>query len=61
MSAAFRSAASLLVGILIFAGAVLALVLLWRIYDEEALMHGEFGPDWEAYCMRSWRLLSFVY
>ena len=36
-------------------------VLIWRIHDEEALMHQEFGADWEAYCQRSWRLLPFVY
>lgn len=40
---------------------VLTLVLLWRIYDEEALMHQEFGTDWETYCQRSWRLIPFVY
>lgn len=41
--------------------AALVLVLLWRIRDEEALMHQEFGTDWEAYCQRSWRLIPFVY
>ncbi len=36
-------------------------VLLWRIHDEEELMHEEFGPDWEAYSRRSWRLVPFMY
>jgi protein-S-isoprenylcysteine O-methyltransferase Ste14 len=39
----------------------MTLVLLWRIHDEEALMHEEFGSDWEAYSQRSWRLIPFVY
>ncbi len=39
----------------------LAAVLLFRIRDEEALMHKEFGPTWEAYCRRSWRLLPGVF
>lgn len=37
------------------------LVLLWRIRDEEALLHREFGPAWEAYAERSWRLIPFVF
>lgn len=41
--------------------AALALVLIWRIHDEEALLHQEFGTDWEAYSQRSWRLIPFVY
>jgi protein-S-isoprenylcysteine O-methyltransferase Ste14 len=41
--------------------AVLTLVLIWRIHDEEALLHQEFGPDWEAYSQRSWRLIPFVH
>lgn len=41
--------------------AALTLVLLWRIDDEEALMHQAFGTDWEAYAQRSWRLIPFVY
>lgn len=39
----------------------MTLVLLWRIHDEEALMHEEFGPAWESYSRRSWRLIPFVY
>jgi len=41
--------------------AALALVLIWRIQDEEALMHQQFGFEWEAYSQRSWRLIPFVY
>jgi predicted kinase/protein-S-isoprenylcysteine O-methyltransferase Ste14 len=37
------------------------LVLLWRIRDEELLLHREFGAEWEAYARRSWRLLPFVH
>lgn len=36
-------------------------VLLFRIKDEEALLHREFGPEWEAYCGRSWRLIPYLY
>ncbi len=41
--------------------AALTAVLIWRIQDEEKLMHQAFGADWEAYCQRSWRLIPFVY
>jgi protein-S-isoprenylcysteine O-methyltransferase Ste14 len=41
--------------------AALALVLIWRIQNEEALMHREFGTAWEAYSQRSWRLIPYVY
>ena len=41
--------------------AALTLVLLGRMHVEEALLHREFGKDWEAYCQRSWRLIPFVY
>jgi len=34
-------------------------VLLFRMRDEESLMHKEFGQEWEAYCRRSWRLVPF--
>jgi len=40
--------------------AVVAIILL-RIRDEEALMRQAFGPVWEAYCRRTWRLLPWVY
>ncbi len=36
-------------------------ILLYRIKDEEILMHTEFGGEWEAYCTRSWRLIPNLY
>jgi len=45
----------------LFLVAALIVVLIWRIHDEETLMHQEFDTDWEAYCQRSWRLIPFVY
>jgi protein-S-isoprenylcysteine O-methyltransferase Ste14 len=36
-------------------------ILLYRIKDEEILMHTEFGGEWEAYCTRSWRLIPYLY
>jgi protein-S-isoprenylcysteine O-methyltransferase Ste14 len=36
-------------------------VLLFRINDEETMMHAEFGSDWEAYCQRSWRMIPYLY
>jgi protein-S-isoprenylcysteine O-methyltransferase Ste14 len=41
--------------------ALFTLVLIWRIQGEEALLHQEFGQDWEAYARRSWRLIPLVY
>lgn len=46
-------------GLLLAAG--LIGVLLWRIHDEEALMHQAFGAEWEAYMQKSWRLIPLVY
>ena len=37
------------------------LVLVWRIRDEEALMHTEFGAEWEAYSRQTWRLAPFLF
>ena len=48
-------------GLALILVAALTLVLAWRIHDEEALMHREFGAAWEAYCRRSWRLIPFLY
>lgn len=39
----------------------LGIVLIWRVYAEEALMQQEFGAAWEAYCKKSWRILPFVF
>lgn len=55
ISLAFRSWLSLIaVGLLI-------LTLLWRILDEESLMHKQFGLDWEKYSRKSWRIIPFIY
>ncbi len=51
----FRSWIGLLLCIPIIA------VLLWRIFDEERVMHKEFGAEWEAYCRRSWRLIPLLF
>ena len=55
LSCVFRSSLSLLLVL------ALAPILLWRMHDEEKLMHQQFGPDWEAYVERTWRLIPFVY
>ncbi len=36
-------------------------LILYRIWDEEAVMHKEFGVEWEVYCKRSWRLIPYLY
>jgi protein-S-isoprenylcysteine O-methyltransferase Ste14 len=36
-------------------------VILFRIRDEEAVMHQEFGVEWETYCGCSWRLIPYIY
>jgi protein-S-isoprenylcysteine O-methyltransferase Ste14 len=36
-------------------------VLIWRIQDEEELMHQEFADEWQTYTKRSWRLIPYVY
>ncbi|MNL83369.1 hypothetical protein D3C87_2110000 [compost metagenome] len=52
---AFRSG----VGIVL---TVLTLIpLIARIRAEEALLHGQFGAEYEAYCARSWRLVPGIY
>jgi protein-S-isoprenylcysteine O-methyltransferase Ste14 len=45
----------------VFLVIALFLVLIWRIYAEEALMREEFGEEWDAYCRKSWRLIPLVY
>jgi protein-S-isoprenylcysteine O-methyltransferase Ste14 len=51
----FRSWIGLLASI-VFLG-----VILYRIRSEEAVLHGEFGKEWETYCQCSWRLLPYIY
>ncbi|MDJ0756617.1 MAG: isoprenylcysteine carboxylmethyltransferase family protein [Ardenticatenaceae bacterium] len=36
-------------------------IILYRIRDEEVLMHAEFGAVWETYTERSWRLIPYLY
>jgi protein-S-isoprenylcysteine O-methyltransferase Ste14 len=43
------------------ASLVILAILLFRIRDEEAVLHKEFGAEWEAYCHHSWRLLPYIY
>lgn len=45
---------------LVFVAAT-ALVLAWRVHDEEALMKRTFGAEWEAYRRRTWRIVPFLY
>jgi protein-S-isoprenylcysteine O-methyltransferase Ste14 len=35
--------------------------LLFRIRDEEVVLHKEFGRKWEAYCKQSWRFIPYLY
>jgi protein-S-isoprenylcysteine O-methyltransferase Ste14 len=43
------------------ASVVFLAVILFRIRDEEAVMHQEFGAEWVAYCKCSWRLIPYIY
>ena len=43
------------------ADAILLATLLWRISDEERLLHREFGEEWEAYVKRTKRLLPWIW
>jgi len=36
-------------------------ILVQRIHDEERVLHDAFGPEWEAYARRSWRLIPYLY
>jgi protein-S-isoprenylcysteine O-methyltransferase Ste14 len=36
-------------------------VLLFRIHDEEQVLHREFGAEWVKYCQHSWRLIPRIY
>ena len=55
ISLVFRSLFSLL---FVFA---LAIVLVWRVYAEESLLHREFKNEWENYCTTTWRLIPFIF
>jgi protein-S-isoprenylcysteine O-methyltransferase Ste14 len=36
-------------------------LLIFRLSDEQKLLREEFGPQWEEYVQRSWRLMPFIY
>ena len=55
ISMIFRSAAGLGLVVLITA------VLIWRIVDEETLLHRQFGEAWEVYRRRTRRLVPWIY
>jgi protein-S-isoprenylcysteine O-methyltransferase Ste14 len=55
ISSVFRSWAA------VFLSVLTAAVLIWRIRDEEKLMHQEFTKDWEEYKRNSWRLIPYLY
>jgi protein-S-isoprenylcysteine O-methyltransferase Ste14 len=55
LSFLFRSWIGLAVMIPILVG------LLLRMKDEEAMLHKEFGREWETYCKQSWRLIPYLY
>ena len=40
---------------------IFLVILLFRISDEEVVMHREFSGAWEEYCQRSWRLMPYIY
>jgi protein-S-isoprenylcysteine O-methyltransferase Ste14 len=40
---------------------ILLAALVWRISDEEKMLRREFGPSWEAYSHRTWRLLPGIW
>ena len=52
---AFRS----VVGVILTAALLVPLVA--RIRAEERLLHEHFGPEYEEYCARTWRLLPGIY
>jgi protein-S-isoprenylcysteine O-methyltransferase Ste14 len=52
---AFRSGGGLVLFVLTLAP------VIGRIRAEERLLSSEFGPAWDAYAARTWRLIPFVY
>ncbi|CAD7703231.1 unnamed protein product [Ostreobium quekettii] len=38
-----------------------ALMNVFRIPQEEAVLHQKFGKEWEKYCRRTWRLFPFIF
>jgi protein-S-isoprenylcysteine O-methyltransferase Ste14 len=37
------------------------IILIWRIRDEEKLMHSEFKEEWEEYRKRTYYILPYIY
>lgn len=42
-------------------GALMAGVVVWRVRTEEAMLREAFGPTYDSYAERSWRILPYVY
>lgn len=40
---------------------LMAVGLLFRIKDEERVLHKEFGLEWETYRQQSWRFIPYLY
>ena len=50
---------SVILIIIIFAALIF---ILWRIRDEEVLLSGEFGEEWQDYCRKTkWKLVPFIW
>ncbi len=45
----------------IAADLILLVALIWRISDEEKMLHQGFGESWEAYSRRTWRLVPGIW
>lgn len=45
----------------VFLTVTFAFVLVLHLRQEEMLLHREFGPEWEEYAERSWRLVPLLY
>jgi protein-S-isoprenylcysteine O-methyltransferase Ste14 len=54
-SLAFRSGVGVILTLLLVAP------LIRRIGAEENLLHAHFGPEYSAYCSRTWRLVPGIY
>ncbi|MGD0806870.1 MAG: isoprenylcysteine carboxylmethyltransferase family protein [Anaerolineales bacterium] len=55
LSLAFRSWIGLTAALVVFG------ILVLRIHDEEALLHREFGEEWERYAQKSWRMIPGIF
>ncbi len=48
-------------GIAVMLAIATIIVLLWRIIDEERMMHREFREAWEEYTKKTWKLIPYIY